>query len=67
MFHLQKSKWYYLIDVFINNFLYLGNIFTSDDHKIEIHIPYMYLTERQLCKANTSDIETSVFDFMLLA
>ena len=42
MFHLQKSKWYYLIDVFINNFLYLGNIFPSDDNETEIHIPYMY-------------------------
>ena len=62
MSNLHKSKQYDLIDMFNDTSRYLDDIFTIDNPEFEKHIPYIYPTELQLNKANTSDKETSFLD-----
>ena len=61
MYYLHKSKWYDLIDMcnVTSPTRYLDDIFAIDNPEFEKHIPYIYPTELQLNKANTSDKETS--------
>ena len=62
MSNLHKSEHYDLIDMFNDTSRYLDDIFTIDNPAFEKHIPYIYPTELQLNKANTSDKETSFLD-----
>ena len=62
MSNRHKSKRYDLIDMFNDVSRYLDDVFTIDNPEFEKHIPYIYPTELQLNKANTSDKETSFLD-----
>ena len=63
MSNLHKSKQYDLINMLNDTSWYLDDILSIDNPEFEKHIPDIYPTELQLNKANTSDIETSFFDF----
>ena len=57
MSNLQTSKLYEFIDMLNDISRDLDDIFTIDNPEFEKHMPYMYIypTELQLNKANTSD------------
>ena len=62
MSNLHKSKQYDLIDKLNDTSRYLDDVFTIVNPEIKKHIPYVYPTELQFNKANTSDKESSFFD-----